>query len=49
MIVNDGLEAARLAVSLDHVVDVEIRHGSMDQVFLRLTGAGSMDNIGATS
>lgn len=49
VIVNDGLEAARLAVSLDHVVDVEIRHGSMDQVFLRLTGAGSMDNIGATS
>lgn len=49
VIVNDGLEAARLAVSLDHVVDVEIRHGSMDQVFLRLTGAGSMDNMGATS
>lgn len=49
VIVNDGLEAARLAVSLDYVVDVEIRHGSMDQVFLRLTGAGSMDNIGATS
>lgn len=49
VVVNDGLEAARLAVSLDHVVDVEIRHGSMDQVFLRLTGAGSMDNIGATS
>lgn len=49
VVVNDGLEAARLAVSLDHVVDVEIRHGSMDQVFLRLTGAGSMDNMGATS
>ena len=49
VIVNDGLEAARLAVSLDHVVDVEIRHGSMDQVFRRLTGAGSMDNMGATS
>lgn len=49
VVVNDGLEAARLAVSLDHVVDVEIRHGSMDQVFLRLTGADNMDNMGATS
>lgn len=37
VVVKDGLEAARLAVSLEHVLDVEIRHGSMDQVFLALT------------
>lgn len=37
--VDSGLEAARLATSLDGVLDVEIRHGSMDEVFLAVTGA----------
>ncbi|ANE04320.1 ABC transporter ATP-binding protein [Corynebacterium crudilactis] len=34
---NNGLEAARLAAELDGVLDVEIRHGSMDDVFLAVT------------
>lgn len=37
--VDSGLEAARLALSLDGVTDVEIHHGSMDEVFLAVTGA----------
>lgn len=45
--VEDGLEAARLAVSLEGVLDVEIRHGSMDHVFLALTS--TTDNQGAAS
>ncbi|WP_293954925.1 ABC transporter ATP-binding protein [uncultured Corynebacterium sp.] len=53
IVVNDGLEAARLAVSLEHVLDVEIRHGSMDQVFLALTSPGNPvgmnHGVGATS
>lgn len=38
VVVRDGLEAAQLAVTLDGVLDVEIRHGSMDHVFLAVTG-----------
>lgn len=34
---ENGLEAARLATELDGVLDVEIRHGSMDDVFLAVT------------
>ena len=39
VVVDDGLEAARIALGLDHILDVEIRHGSMDDVFLSVTGA----------
>ncbi len=38
VVVKDGLEATRLAVGLEGVLDVEIRHGSMDHVFLAVTG-----------
>lgn len=38
VVVDDGLEAARIALRLDQVLDVEIRHGSMDDVFLAVTG-----------
>ncbi|OKX81029.1 ABC transporter ATP-binding protein [Corynebacterium glutamicum] len=34
---ENGLEAVRLATELDGVLDVEIRHGSMDDVFLAVT------------
>ncbi len=34
---ENGLEAASLATELDGVLDVEIRHGSMDDVFLAVT------------
>lgn len=36
---ENGLEAARLAAELDGVLDVEIRHGSMDDVFLAVTSS----------
>lgn len=37
VLVADGLEATRIAVGLEGVLDVEIRHGSMDDVFLAVT------------
>lgn len=53
VVVKDGLEATHLAVTLDGVLDVEIRHGSMDQVFLAVTGidntSGTNVGTGATS
>ncbi|WP_080794221.1 ABC transporter ATP-binding protein [Corynebacterium pacaense] len=36
--VASGLEAARIATAVEGVLDVEIRHGSMDEVFLAVTG-----------